>query len=133
MSFASYPLPASEWSERWTAWTSKKGARQAVLLNGAQILIAVEAAYRPGYDGGMTYLKDQCLFENVKTPEQVLRTPLFLPLHCKNILGNLLLIGIGQFQKPASVFKPGAPLFNDTHDLSKHSRFRPVLQQPDLQ
>ena len=62
-----------------------------------------------------------------------LRTPSLLPLHRENVLCDLLLIGIGQFQKPASVFKSGITLFNDAYDLSKHSRFWPVLQQLDFQ
>ena len=62
-----------------------------------------------------------------------LRTPSLLPLHRENVLCDLLLIGIGQFQKLASVFKSGVFLFDDTHNLGKHSRFCPFFQQPDFQ
>lgn len=97
-------------------------------LNDVQSFIFVKAAYRHGHRVG-TYP----LHVFLSVFNQPLRMSSSLPLCRKNVLCNLLLIGFGQLQKAASVFKTGAALFNDAHDLTKHSRFRPVLQQLDLQ
>lgn len=49
-----------------------------------------------------------------------LRTSSFLPLRRENVLRNPFLIGFGQLQKPASVFKTGITLLNNAHNLTEH-------------
>ena len=56
-----------------------------------------------------------------------------MALGCKNIPCYLFLIDFGQFQKSAPVLEFSLVLFYNAHDLAEHDRFRPVLQQPDLQ
>ena len=56
-----------------------------------------------------------------------------MALGCKNIPCYLFLIDFGQFQKSAPVLEFSLVLFYNAHDLAEHGRFRPVLQQPDLQ
>ena len=121
-------LPKPARGERPAARTQTKGARQAALLNGAQILIFDEAAYRPDRGNGL-----YPFFILPFVFSKRLRSASFLPLRRENVLRDLFLVGFGQLQKPAPVFKPVIALVDDAHNLTEHSRFRPLLQQPDLQ
>ena len=58
--------------------------------------------------------------------------PPFLPLDGKDVLGDPLLVLLGQLQEAAPIYELLLFFLDDPQHLAEHGGFRSVLQQPDL-